>query len=62
MKAHSDPVPPPEGYYRRKKEESIRDIIAMEAMALCPMNAYEHKQASEWCYDRADAMLKARKK
>lgn len=37
---------------------SLRDWFAGEAMRRCPV--YEHDEAAAWCYERADAMLKAR--
>lgn len=37
---------------------TLRDYIAAKAMHLCPLQS--HSDAARWCYQRADAMLKAR--
>jgi len=37
---------------------SLRDYFAAKAINKCPLNT--HADAAQWCYARADAMLKAR--
>ena len=39
---------------------TLRDHFAGLAMQKCPLNS--HTDAAEWCYSRADAMLKERNK
>ena len=41
---------------------SLRDWFAGEAQDECPINQYEHEACAEWCYARADAMIKEREK
>jgi len=45
------------GYAR---DMTMRDEFAVSAMIKCPLN--NHTDAAEWCYARADAMLKERTK
>jgi hypothetical protein len=37
---------------------TLRDYFAAKAINKCPLNT--HSDAAQWCYARADAMLKAR--
>lgn len=37
---------------------TLRDYFAAKAMYLCPLRS--HSDAARWCYQMADAMLKAR--
>jgi hypothetical protein len=37
---------------------TLRDYFAAKAINKCPLNS--HSDAAQWCYARADAMLKAR--
>ena len=37
---------------------TLRDYFAAKAINKCPLN--NHSDAAQWCYARADAMLKAR--
>ena len=37
---------------------TLRDYFAAKAMHICPLNS--HSDAARWCYQMADAMLKAR--
>lgn len=37
---------------------TLRDYFAAKAMHLCPLRS--HSDAARWCYEMADAMLKAR--
>ena len=37
---------------------NLRDYFAAKAMPLCPLRS--HSDAARWCYQIADAMLKAR--
>ena len=37
---------------------TLRDYLAAKAMHLCPLRS--HSDAARWCYQMADAMLKAR--
>jgi hypothetical protein len=48
-----------EGHLSPEPDVRLRDRLAIEAMKICPINAFEHEKASLWCYERADAMLKA---
>lgn len=45
------------GYAR---DMTLRDHLAAQAMFTCPLHA--HADTAEWCYARADAMLKERNK
>ena len=42
------------------KNMTLRDHFAALLMGKCPLN--NHANAAEWCYARADAMLKERAK
>jgi hypothetical protein len=42
------------------RDMTLRDYIAAEAMQKCPLNS--PTDAAEWCYARADAVLKERAK
>ena len=46
--------------YEQKGGMTLRDYFASGAQRICPFNAYQHEESAEWCYQRADAMLKAR--
>ncbi len=39
---------------------SLLDWFAGQAQDSCPVNAHEHDKSAEWCYARADAMLRAK--
>ena len=42
------------------RDMTMRDEFAVTAMFKCPLHS--HTDAAEWCYARADAMLKERAK
>lgn len=43
---------------REMQGMTLRDYFAAKAMPLCPLRS--HSDAARWCYEMADAMLKAR--
>ncbi len=49
-------------YPHNMAKEQWRNELAARAMGICPVNVYEHGEASSWCYARADAMIEEGKK